>query len=125
MGCLASGILYARQKAPRQFAGRGLSYWTDGANERVIVASVDAGAMKPDPRIFARAVRRLGVQPAEAWHVGDNYWADVLGARAAGIIPVLVDRPGAVPRPDCLFVRSLDQVLDLLDGGTDDGEVAA
>jgi quinoprotein glucose dehydrogenase len=44
------------QKAPRQFAGRGLSYWTDGSNERVIVitpgyhlASIDAKTGKGDP----------------------------------------------------------------------------
>ncbi len=44
------------QKAPRQFAGRGLSYWTDGNNERVIVvtpgyhlASLDAKTGKGDP----------------------------------------------------------------------------
>jgi quinoprotein glucose dehydrogenase len=45
------------QKAPRQFAGRGLSYWTDGTNERVIVvtpgyhlASLDAKTGKGDPK---------------------------------------------------------------------------
>jgi quinoprotein glucose dehydrogenase len=45
------------QKAPRQFAGRGLSYWTDGANERVIVVtpgyhlvSIDAKTGTPDPK---------------------------------------------------------------------------
>ncbi|HXT16410.1 MAG TPA: PQQ-binding-like beta-propeller repeat protein [Gemmatimonadaceae bacterium] len=45
------------QKAPRQFAGRGLAYWTDGTSERVIVitpgyhlASIDAKTGKPDPR---------------------------------------------------------------------------
>lgn len=27
------------QKAPRQFAGRGLAYWTDGDNERVVVVT--------------------------------------------------------------------------------------
>lgn len=44
------------QKAPRQFAGRGLAYWTDGRQERVIVvtpgyhmASLDAKTGKPDP----------------------------------------------------------------------------
>jgi quinoprotein glucose dehydrogenase len=44
------------QKAPRQFAGRGLAYWTDGTNERVIVvtpgyhlASLDAKTGKGDP----------------------------------------------------------------------------
>ena len=80
-----------------------------------IVCSAEVGSMKPDPRIFGIACRRLGVDPAETWHVGDNYWADVLGARAAGITPVLIDRDGVLPRPDCLSVSSLDQVLSLLD----------
>ncbi|HTI62785.1 MAG TPA: PQQ-binding-like beta-propeller repeat protein, partial [Gemmatimonadaceae bacterium] len=46
------------QKAPRQFAGRGLSYWTDGKNERVIVvtpgyhlAFIDAKTGKGDPKV--------------------------------------------------------------------------
>jgi putative hydrolase of the HAD superfamily len=81
----------------------------------VIVASVEAGAQKPDSRIFMRALRRLGVSPDEAWHVGDNYWADVLGARAAGLTPVLLDRAGAVPSPDCLRIERLDELLTLLD----------
>ena len=45
------------QKAPRQFAGRGLSYWTDGREERVLVvtpgyhlASLDAKTGIPDPK---------------------------------------------------------------------------
>lgn len=45
------------QKAVRQFAGRGLAYWTDGTNERVIVvtpgyhlASIDATTGKGDPK---------------------------------------------------------------------------
>lgn len=44
------------QKAPRQFAGRGLSYWTNGTKERVLVTtpgyhlvSLDAKTGKPDP----------------------------------------------------------------------------
>jgi quinoprotein glucose dehydrogenase len=46
------------QKAPRQVAGRGLAYWTDGTNERVIVttpgyhlAFIDAKTGKGDPNI--------------------------------------------------------------------------
>jgi quinoprotein glucose dehydrogenase len=31
------------QKAPRQFAGRGLAYWTDGKTERVIVTIRSSG----------------------------------------------------------------------------------
>jgi quinoprotein glucose dehydrogenase len=45
------------QKAPRQFAGRGLTYWTDGTIERIILVtpgyhmvSLDARTGIPDPR---------------------------------------------------------------------------
>ena len=80
----------------------------------VVLPSVDAGAMKPDPRIFEIALRRLGVAADDAWHVGDNYWTDILGARAVGMTGVLVDRERAVPRPDGPVLHSLDQLLDLL-----------
>jgi quinoprotein glucose dehydrogenase len=51
------------QKAPRRFAGRGLLYWTDGTEERVIVmtpgyhmASIDAKTGKPDPKFGKNGV---------------------------------------------------------------------
>ena len=89
-----------------------------------IIASVQAGAMKPDHRIFDLALRRLGVDAADAWHVGDNYWADVLGSRAVGMTPVLVDRERAVPRPDCATIHSLDEVVRMV-GRSAGGEAAA
>jgi putative hydrolase of the HAD superfamily len=46
---------------------------------------------KPDTRIFDIACAATGVQPAEAVHVGDSPGADVAGAQAAGIRPVLLD----------------------------------
>jgi len=49
-----------------------------------IVSSAEAGAPKPDPRPFRLALERLGVEPAEALHVGDDE-ADRLGAEAAGL----------------------------------------
>jgi len=89
-----------------------------------IVASVDAGAMKPDGRIWATALRRMGVHAEETWHVGDNYWADVLGSRAAGLTPVLIDRDGIVPRPDCVRVETLAELVDLV-RGLEEEEAAA
>lgn len=80
----------------------------------VILPSVVAGTMKPDPEIFHLALRRLGVAAEDAWHIGDNYWADILGARAAGMTAVLVDREGAVPHPDGPVVHSLDELPGLL-----------
>ena len=40
------------------------------------------GVEKPDPEIFLRACRRMGVEPAESLYVGDLYPVDVVGARS-------------------------------------------
>jgi putative hydrolase of the HAD superfamily len=60
-----------------------------------LVASTVSGSQKPDVSIFREALRRTGADPESSVHVGDNYIADVLGARAAGIDGVLVDRTRA------------------------------
>lgn len=49
-----------------------------------IVSSAEAGAPKPDPRPFLLALERLGAEPGETLHVGDDE-ADRLGAEAAGL----------------------------------------
>ena len=49
-----------------------------------VVTPVDAGAAKPDPRIFALALGRLGVTPERALHIGDGA-VDEEGAEAAGM----------------------------------------
>ncbi len=73
-----------------RLAETGLLGLLDGA-----VASAEAGEAKPAPGIFRRALALAGAAPAEAWHVGDSIEADVHGARAAGLRPVLVARHGA------------------------------
>lgn len=57
-----------------------------------VVSSAEVGLHKPDPRIFELACARLDVDPGEAVHVGDHHYADILGASAVGMIPVLIDR---------------------------------
>jgi putative hydrolase of the HAD superfamily len=72
-------------------AQTGLVRLLDGA-----ISSAEAGAAKPAPAIFERALALAGgIAPAAAVHVGDDAEADVAGARAAGIAPVLVVRDGA------------------------------
>lgn len=72
---------------------------------------------KPDPELFATALRRADAIPDYAVHIGDSYTLDVLGARAAGITPVLLDRRGRVDPAtmDCLVVRDLYGLLDALE----------
>ena len=55
-----------------------------GERLAVAVSSAEAGAPKPDPRIFRLALERLGVAPEHALHVGDDA-VDRDGARAAGL----------------------------------------
>jgi putative hydrolase of the HAD superfamily len=64
-----------------------------------IVISAELGAAKPSARPFAAALAALDAPADGAVHVGDTYAEDVLGARAAGVTPVLVVRDGG-PRPD-------------------------
>lgn len=59
------------------------------------VTSAGAGSRKPDPAIFRTALELVGCEPSEVVHVGDTAEEDVLGARAAGIRPLLIDREGA------------------------------
>ncbi len=69
---------------------------------------------KPEPYIFMHACERLGVNPTEAVYVGDNYFADVVGARRAGLQPVLYDPRGIFPDPGCPKIKSFDELEGLL-----------
>ncbi|WP_279165183.1 HAD family hydrolase [Thermus scotoductus] len=68
-----------------------------------------SGVAKPDPRLFQEALDALGVPPEGAVHVGDSE-ADLVGAKEAGVRPLLFDplgeNPGALHR--------LEGVLDYL-----------
>lgn len=62
---------------PQQLAGLGL-------RGVPVVTSAEAGAPKPDPAVFTRALELVRVRPERALHVGDS-GADEEGARATGM----------------------------------------
>ena len=72
-------------------------------------------AWKPAPEIFLQAAQRAGVQPGEAVYVGDNYYADIIGARRAGLIPILYDPRGVFPEVDCPIIQTHHQIFGLLE----------
>ncbi len=81
----------------------------------VLVTSKEVGAEKPDRRMFDAALRKVGVLPREAVHVGDQYVSDVRGAEAVGMNAVLLDRGGwHTEITDCPRVTSLTELVDLL-----------
>ena len=82
------------QKAPRQFAGRGLAYWTDGKAERVIVvtpgyhmASLDAKTGRPDPTF------------------GTNGVVDLMDGLGLPLVPLAVDDSGPLIISDAAPAR--------------------
>lgn len=72
---------------------------------------------KPDPRFFEIALQRSGARRETTIHVGDLYEVDVVGARAAGIRPVLFDVAGLYPEADCPRVASLPALAEALRNG--------
>lgn len=84
------------------------------------LAGGEVGSWKPDPAIFRHALKMGGdVPPETAVYVGDNYYADVLGAQGAGMAAVLVDENGAFPeaQDECLVVSSLSDLTQHVPGG--------
>ena len=66
-----------------------------GLRERVdgVVISAEVGLAKPDPELIYRAVNRVGgSSDSSVWHLGDDPTSDLEMARAASVLPVLIDR---------------------------------
>lgn len=88
----------------------------------VMSISARVGYQKPHAAIFEHALDLLDVEPGDAIHVGDDREADVVGARRAGIEPVLIDRREGAHRPhagdtagdDVVTIADFGQLLDLL-----------
>ncbi len=86
----------------RLLAGAGLA-----ADLAFVVDSGAVGIEKPDPAVFRLALDLAGVPAAEAWYVGDLYPVDVVGARRAGVEPVLLDPLGRYGDRDCRTARDV------------------
>lgn len=87
------------------------------ADVDIVIDSCDEGVEKPDPRLFEIALTRAGARAATTIHVGDLYQVDVVGARAAGGRPVLLDETGLHPDVDCDRVSSLAELVDQVRAG--------
>jgi len=79
------------------------------------LAGGEVDAYKPEPGIFEHALKRVNLTAGEAIYVGDNYFADVVGSRRAGLRPVLYDPLGIFPNADCATIRSFDQLISIIE----------
>jgi putative hydrolase of the HAD superfamily len=82
----------------------------------LLVSAVTRHA-KPSPTLYELALQRANAVSDFTMHIGDSYIYDVLGSRATGITPVLLDRHNKHSRKDvdCLLVHSLYELIDLLE----------
>ena len=84
----------------------------------LILSSSAIGKRKPHPAIFQRALDNFNIYPEQAVMVGDNYEADILGARHVGMRTIWVTRhlQSTLPIPqnkEEIIVFHLSDILNL------------
>ena len=79
-----------------------------------LVISAEVGSEKPERVIFDEALHRMAVTPDHAIHVGDFYALDVVGARGAGMTPILFDMADLFTDRDCIRIGSLSELAGIL-----------
>ena len=90
---------------------------------RCFISARDQGHAKPDTPIFLATCERLGLEPAQVLHIGDDPLLDVMGARRAGLRSCWINRkkdswPQGLPRPDLEFA-TLAGLADWLESHPD------
>ena len=88
-----------------------------------VMSSADYVLRKPNPLLFELALKKAGCSAGEAWFCGDNPAMDIVGAHAAGMVPVFYDRdlgcayrePGTVEEmPPCLRIEDWSELMEAL-----------
>jgi putative hydrolase of the HAD superfamily len=78
-----------------------------------VLFSSEIGWRKPDPRVFTEILGRMGLPARSVWFVGDEWVADIEGARDAGMRAILA--PGATaPMAGAEQLTQWDDLLALL-----------
>lgn len=82
-----------------------------------LITSEAVGVPKPHPDMFLHALAEIGCAPEEFAYVGDDYEADVIGAKAAGVKAVLFNHKGLdlttkTPQPDAV-IYTFAELMDL------------
>ncbi|WP_373540784.1 HAD-IA family hydrolase [Chamaesiphon sp.] len=57
-----------------------------------VTISTAVSAAKPQPEIFTAALAKYQCTPASAWHIGDSFDDDYLGASRAGLTAIWLNR---------------------------------
>ncbi len=80
----------------------------------VITLSYEHGYMKPHPSIFHTTLLKLNVKPEQSLHVGDDPYADVWGAKKAGMKAAYIRRNERDVEAD-IIIKRLSELVQYLD----------
>lgn len=79
------------------------------------LAAGEVNSYKPEPAIFQHGLQRANVTAQESVYVGDNYFADIVGAQRAGLQPVLYDPNGIFPEANCTTIKSFNKLISVIE----------
>jgi len=117
------GVLETLQKAGYRLgvvSNRDKPYWEELVTLNLCpffefsLAAGEVQSWKPDAGIFQAALDRIDSTATQTLYVGDNYFADVVGARRAGLQPVLYDTQRIFHDPGCPVITNFDELHRVL-----------
>ncbi|QJW88037.1 noncanonical pyrimidine nucleotidase, YjjG family [Spirosoma taeanense] len=80
-----------------------------------VITSENANAKKPDPLVFQYAMEVSGTNASESLMIGDNYEADILGAKSVGLDTVFYNTAAAsVDDPPTYDIRHWKELMAIL-----------
>lgn len=80
-----------------------------------VVTSENANAKKPNPLVFQYAMEISGTHASESLMIGDNYEADILGAKGVGLDTVFYNPQGQlVNDPPTYDIRHWKELMAIL-----------
>lgn len=88
-----------------------------------VMSSADYVIRKPNPCLFALAIKKSGCPAEETWFAGDNPAMDIAGAAGAGLTPVYYDRdlgcayretPRISIMPPCIRIEDWSELYTFL-----------
>jgi HAD superfamily hydrolase (TIGR01549 family) len=82
----------------------------------LILAAGEVGWYKPDPRILRHAAAQFQLPPERVLYIGDNYQADIVGAREAGMTAVLYDPRDLYQEIEGIRIRSMGELQEWVNG---------
>ncbi|QRR03051.1 YjjG family noncanonical pyrimidine nucleotidase [Dyadobacter sandarakinus] len=94
----------------RKLSGSEISHYFEH-----VITFENAQAKKPDPRIFEYALSVSGAKAGNSLMIGDNWIADVMGAKQAGLDTVYYNPAGLTfDQTPTYDIRKLDELLLIL-----------